>query len=706
MDKSNPVRLMFSLLCLITALNLKPNSRAAVPVPPHAKKIPHRTQLHGKERVDDYHWLRGATNKAVISHLKLENDYTGAMMRHTDKLQTTLYKEMVARIKETDSSVPFRMDGWLYYSRTVQGLQYPIYCRKQAKPHAKEIVTLDLNKLGKGKPYIALGASDVSDDGHLLAYALDFTGFRQYTLFIKDLRTDKVLADRIEKVGSVTWAADNRTLFYTVEDEAKRQYKLYRHEIGATTDKLLYEEKDELFDIHVSRTRSQEFLLCSSTSKTTSEVRYLRANDPTGQWQLFAARQVDHEYHVDHHGNSFYIRSNKSGRNFALLSAPVATPSQNHWKVVIPHRPAVMMADMDFFKNHYVIMERENGLPHLRVTEIATDRSRRVVVPEPVYDLAPENNAEFDTTSFRYSYESLSTPDSTFDYDLNSHRSTLLKQQEVLGKFKSSDYTTERLQATAIDGVKIPISIVYRKGIKRDGTAPLVLDGYGAYGIPNDVSFSSSRVSLLDRGVIFAITHIRGGGEIGKPWHDAGRMLNKKNSFTDFISSAEHLIAQRFTSRDKLVITGGSAGGLLMGAVLNARPDLCHAAVLHVPFVDLINTMLDESLPLTVTEFEEWGNPKVQSQFDYLITYCPYSNLRKTDYPAMLVKTSLHDSQVMYWEPAKYIAKLRTLKTDSRPLLFKINMDAGHGGSSGRYDYLKETAFDHAFILTQTGIVK
>ncbi|MSR66427.1 MAG: S9 family peptidase [Pedosphaera sp.] len=697
---------MSQVLCIIAVLILKPNSRAAVPVPPVTKIVPHRTQLHGKERVDDFHWLRGATNKAVLKHLTLENVYTDAMMRHTDKLQATLYKEMVARIKETDATVPFRMGGWLYYSRTVKGQQYPIYCRKRPEPGAKESVTLDLNLLGKGKPYIALGTSDVSDDGHWIAYALDFTGFRQYTLFIKDLRTGKVHADRIEKVGTATWSADNRTLFYTVEDEAKRQYRLYRHETGAKIDKLIFEEKDELFDLNVSRTRSEDFLLCSSTSKTTSEVRYLRANDPAGQWQLIAARAAEHEYFIDHHGDSFYIRSNKGGRNFELLSVPVANPAQNNWKVVIPHRPAVMLADMDFFKRHHVLMERENGLPHLRVTEMATGKSRRMEISEPVYDLAPDTNAEFDTATFRYSYESLTTPDSTFEYDLNGHKSTLLKRQEVLGKFKPTDYTTERLHATASDGTKIPISIVYRNGIKRDGTAPLVLDGYGAYGIPNDVSFSSSRLSLLDRGVIFAIAHIRGGGEIGKPWHDAGRMMNKKNSFTDFITSAEHLITERFTSRDKLIITGGSAGGLLMGAVLNARPDLCHAAILHVPFVDLINTMLDETLPLTVTEFEEWGNPKKKAEYDYLVTYCPYSNLRVAAYPAMLVKTSLHDSQVMYWEPAKYVAKLRTLKTDTRPLLFKINLAAGHGGSSGRYDHLKETAFDHAFILTQTGLVK
>jgi len=675
-------------------------------VPPVAKKAPHEVKLHGERRVDDYFWLREKTNAAVLAHLRSENAYTDAVLKPTAKFQASLYKEMLSRIKETDSSVPHRMGGWLYYSRTEKGKQYPILCRKSPAPGAKEVVLLDLNQLGKGKPYVALGASDVSDDGHLLAYSLDFTGFRQYTLFVKDLRTGRLLADRAEKVGTVTWAADNKTLFYTVEDDAKRQYRLHRHELGARKDPLVFEEKDELFDIDVGRTRSKAFLLCSSGSKTSDEVRYLRADDPGGEWKVISKREADHEYDVDHHGELFYIRSNKGGRNFHLATAPVKDPSQKNWQVVVTHRPKVMIAGVDLFKDHSVLLEREDGLPHLRVTELKTGINWRVELPEPVYDVYPAENEEFDTATLRYTYESLGTPRSTFDLDLVRRTSSLLKRQEVPGTFNPDDYRTERLHAAAPDGTKVPISVVYHKGTRRDGSAPLLLDGYGAYGSPNDVGFSSSRLSLLDRGFIFAIAHIRGGGELGKPWHDDGRMMNKKNTFTDYIACADFLVAEKFTRRDRLMITGGSAGGLLMGAVLNARPDLCKAAVLHVPFVDLINTMLDESLPLTITEFEEWGNPKKKSEFDYLRTYCPYSNLRATAYPAMLVKTSLNDSQVMYWEPAKYVAKLRTLKTDANPLLLKINMDAGHGGSSGRYDHLKEIALDYAFLLSQAGIAK
>ncbi len=695
------------LLCAaLLVFAVKHKIHAAAPVPPVAKKVPHLLELHGDLRVDNYFWLREKTNAAVTAYLKAENAYTDAVLKPTEKFQAALYKEMVARIKETDVTVPHRMGEWLYYSRTEKGKQYPIYCRKLPVPGSKEIVILDLNQLGKGKKYIALGTSDVSDDGNLLAYTLDFTGFRQYTLFVKDLRTGKLLADRVEKVGSVTWTADNRTLFYTIEDEAKRQYRLYRHALGAKKDALIYEEKDELFDIGVGRTRSKEFLICASDSKTSSEVRYVRAAAPEGEWKMISPREPEHEYDVDHHGDKFYIRSNKGGRNFRLVSAPVSDPSQKNWEVIVPHRPKVMLAGMEFFKNHYALLEREDGLPHLRVTDMRTGNTQRIEMPEQVYDVGPMDNEEFDTTVLRYSYESLSTPRSVFDYDMEQHTSSLLKRQEVLGTFRPEDYQTERLQATARDGVKVPISVVYRKGARRDGSAPLLLDGYGAYGIPNDVGFSSSRLSLLDRGFIFAIAHIRGGGEFGKPWHDDGRMMKKKNTFTDFVDCAEFLISEKFTSRDRLVIMGGSAGGLLMGSVLNMRPDLCHAAVMQVPFVDLINTMYDESLPLTVTEFEEWGNPKKKDEYDYLKAYCPYSNLHATAYPAMLVKTSLNDSQVMYWEPAKYVAKLRTLKTDANPLLLDVNMAAGHGGASGRYDYLKEIALDYAFMLGQVGITK
>ena len=692
-------------LCLASA-NLVSAADMKLPAPPVAKKVPHVVELHGERRVDDYFWLRGKTNPAVLKHLKAENAYTDAVMKPTEKFQAALYKEMVARIKEDDASVPYRKGGWFYYSRTEKGKQYAIHCRKRGSLEAKEEVLLDLNQLARGHKFLAVAAMAVSDDGHLLAYSLDFTGFRQYTLFVKDLRTGKLGPEKIEKTGSVAWAADNRTLFYTIEDEAKRQYRLYRHALGEKKDELLYEEKDEMFDVSVGRSRSQEWLFAGSTSKTTTEVRCLRADQPAGAWRMIAPREPDHEYDVDHRGELFYIRSNKGGRNFRLVTAPVADPAQKNWQVLVPHRPDVMLTGVELFRDFYVRTEREGGLPQLTLVEFASGQTRRITFPEPAYDVSPAENAEWVTGQFRYGYESLVSPRSVYDYDRATGQSTLLKRTEVRGGFDPANYTSERIHATASDGTRIPISLVYRKGFQRDGRAPLLLDGYGAYGLPNDVGFSHSRVSLLDRGFVFAIAHIRGGGELGKAWHDQGRMMNKKNTFTDFIAAAEHLVAQKFTAKDRLIITGGSAGGLLMGAVTNLRPDLFHAVVTQVPFVDLINTMYDETLPLTVTEFEEWGNPKVKTQYDYLKTYCPYSNLAAKDYPAILVKTSLNDSQVMYWEPAKYVAKLRTLKTDKNPLLLKINMAAGHGGASGRYDFLHEIAFDYAFILGQAGITK
>lgn len=694
-----------AITLLIMAANI-PTIHAAEPKPPVAKKIPKLDLIHGTQRVDDYFWLREKSSSAVIKHLKAENAYTEAVMKPTKNLQSTLYQEMVARIKETDESVPVRDGEWFYYSRTEKGKQYPILCRKRGSLAAKEEITLDLNALAKGLKFLGLGAFEISDDGNLLAYSIDKTGFRQYELHVKDLRTGKTLPDTIAKTGSIDWAADNRTLFYTVEDDAKRQYRVYRHVLGEKKDELIYEEKDELFDVAVGRTRSKKFLFIGITSKTTSEYRYLEAAQPTGPWKLIAKRKQDHEYDVDHHGDRFYIRSNKGGRNFQLYSAPVSDPESKVWRVEIPHNPKVMLAGMDFFADHYVLEEREDGLPHVRIVDFASGESHRIAMPEATYDIGADHNPEYDSKKFRYTYQSLVTPKSVFEYDLATQTSKLLKQTEVLGGYDTTRYQTERLYAKAGDGTRVPISVVYKKTTPRDGSAPLLLDGYGSYGIPEDANFASTRLSLLDRGFIYAIAHIRGGGEMGKVWHDQGRMMNKLNTFTDFITCAEHLIAEKFTARDRLTITGGSAGGLLMGAVINLRPDLFHAVVMQVPFVDVMNTMLDETLPLTVSEFEEWGNPKEKRAYDYMMRYSPYDNLAAKAYPAILVETSLNDSQVMYWEPAKYVAKLRTLKTDNNPLLLRTNLDAGHGGASGRYDYLKEIAFSYAFILWQSGLAR
>ena len=677
--------------------------------PPVAKRAPKTTVIHGETLVDDYFWLREKSNPEVLQHLQSESAYADAMMKPTIAFQETLYKEMLGRIKETDMNVPYKKGNYFYYSRTEQGKQYPIYCRKRGTLYGSkdgsEEVLLDLNEMANGGKFITLGDFDVSNDGNLLAYSTDTTGFRQYDLHFKDLRTGRPLPDTAQRVTSTAWANDNRTVLYTVEDAiTKRSYRLYRHALGEARDDLIYEEKDELFNISASGTRSKAFIFITSSSYNSTEVRYVAADQPGGAPQVLLPREEKHRYYVDHHGGFFYIRTNEGAKNFRLVSAPTASPQKKNWKEVIPHRKDVMLEDTDFFANQMVLYERENGLQKIRITDFRNDRTHYIDFPEPVYAAFPAANAEFDTSVLRFSYQSFITPPSVFDYDMETHKRVLLKQTEVLGGYNPGAYRSERVYATASDGTRIPVSLVYKKDLERDGSRPMLLQGYGAYGISSAVTFSSSRLSLLDRGVVFATAHIRGGGEMGEEWHDQGKMMMKRNTFTDFITAAEYLIAQRYTGRERLVITGGSAGGLLMGAVLNMRPDLFKAAVVYVPFVDVINTMLDESLPLTVGEFEEWGNPKIKSEYDYMKSYSPYDNIAAKAYPAMLVRTSLNDSQVMYWEPAKYVARLRSVKTDKNPLLFKVKLDpAGHGGSSGRYDALRDTAFDYAFILNQLG---
>ncbi len=671
-----------------------------------ARKVPRTLVIHGDRRMDDYFWMRDRKDPAVAAYLAAENVYTEAMLKPTTDFQETLYKEMLGRIKETDMRVPYRKGGFFYYSRTEQGKQYPIYCRREGSLEAPEAVTLDLNVLAAGQKFMDLGAYTVSDDGKRLAFSTDEVGFRQYTLQVKDLETGALLPLRVEKVVSVAWAADNETLFYTAEEEStKRPYRLFRHRLGTETHDLVYEETDEAFNIGVGRTRSLRFLILGTSSHTTSEARFLPADEPGGEWALVAPRVHEQEYDLEHHGEHFWIRANDTGRNFRLVKTPVLSPGREHWQEVVPHRPDVMLESIDLFEHHAVVFEREDGLPHVRITDLRTNESHRLSFPEPVYSASPDANPEFDTTLFRYSYQSLVTPSSVFDYDMEKRTSALLKQTEVLGGYDPAQYATERLFAASPDGVQVPLSLVYRRGLMRDGKAPLYLYGYGAYGMSLPVGFSSNRLSLLDRRFVIVLAHVRGGGELGKTWHDDGRMLRKRNTFTDFIAAAEHLIAGKWTSPDRLVIEGGSAGGLLMGAVANLRPELFRAVVSKVPFVDVINSMLDESLPLTVGEFEEWGNPRKKDEYEYIRSYCPYTNLERKAYPAMLVKTSFHDSQVMYWEPAKYVAKLRTVKTDTSPLLLKTNMAAGHGGASGRYDALREAALDYAFVLSRVGLL-
>jgi oligopeptidase B len=674
---------------------------------PVAKKVPHTEVLHGDTRVDDYYWLREKTNPEVIAYLEAENAYTAAVMKPTETFQETLYREMVGHIKETDLTVPHRQGDWFYYSRTEQGKQYRIECRKHGSLDAKEEIILDLNELAKGQKFLNAGGLRVSDDGNLLAYTTDTTGFREYYLHVKDLRTGELVPDKFGKVSGVVWATDDKTLFYTTEDEAKRSYRLYRHVLGSDKDELIYEEKDELYRLGVSRTRDKAYIFAVSTSSTTSEFRALPADKPTEALRVLLPREKDHRYYVDHRDGLFYIRTNKDAKNFRLVTAPADDPQPKNWKEMIAHRKDVLLENVDLFKNHAVLHERGNALQHLRVLDLRTGKDHEVAMPEQICSVSGDaGNQEFDTTVYRFNYQSLVTPASVFDYNLDSHERKLMKQTEVLGGFDSSRYASERVFATASDGTRIPISLVYKKGGKRDGTSPLLLYGYGSYGASLPVTFQSQRLSLLDRGVIYAMAHIRGGKEMGEEWHDQGKMMNKRNTFTDFIAAADYLVAEKWAARDRLAIEGGSAGGLLIGATLNLRPDLCKAAVLQVPFVDVINTMLDASLPLTVGEFLEWGNPRIEEQYEYMKTYCPYTNVAAKDYPAMLVRTSLNDSQVMYWEPAKYVAKMRATRTDKNVLLLKVNMAAGHGGSSGRYDALKENAFAYAFVLNQLGITE
>ncbi len=686
--------------------------------PPIARKQAASTTLHGHTLHDDYGWLRDKESEEVLAYLRAENEYTDAVMAPTQALQEDLYVEMVSHIKETDSSVPTREGDWWYYARTTQGSQYPVYCRKRGTREtfeaSQEEVVLDVEALAEGHGFMAVGSMTVSDDGHLLAYSTDTTGFRQYTLQIKDLRTGELLAESIESVGSVVWAADNRTLFYTMEDEEqKRQFQLYRHTLGTSTgeDALVLEETDERFNLGAGRTRDGAYIFVESASHTTSEARFLPADSPLSELTLIAPRRDTIEYYPDHRYGLLYIRTNDRGRNFRLVTAPMQTPGPEHWAEQIAHREDVMLEDFSLFAQVAVASERHGGLEHLRVLYFHDKgpriaRETEIRFPEPAYSVHLSSNREFEADLLRYSYQSLVTPASVFDYDIHSGKSLLKKEQEVPGGFERGLYRSERITATAEDGTQVPISLVYRNDQRKPGENPLHVYGYGSYGYALPLGFNSNRLSLLDRGFVLAYAHIRGGGDMGKPWHDAGRLQNKRNTFTDFIAVTEHLLAEGYGDPKRVAIQGGSAGGLLMGAVTNMRPDLFRAVVSQVPFVDVMNTMLDASLPLTVPEYEEWGNPNERDAFETMLSYSPYDNLRAAAYPAILVKTSLYDSQVMYWEPAKYVAKLRTLNTGKHPILLHTNMTAGHGGASGRYDYLREIAFDYAFLLQELGATK
>jgi oligopeptidase B len=678
------------------------------PRPPAARQVEHVSRWHGEKVNDPYFWLREKSDPEVIRYLEAENAYTAAMTKDLRPFADALYKEMLGRIKQTDLGVPTRRGAYHYYSRTAEGKQYPIQCRKKAaadgpvSAEAKEEVLLDLNELARGLKFFSLGAFAVSDDGNLLAYTTDTTGYRQYRLHVKDLRTGRLLPDGAERVTSVEWCADNRTLYYTTEDPVtKRPNLLWRHPLGDETEPV-YQEKDRLYTVRVGRSKDRKLLFLSCFSTDTWETRFLPSDRPSGDFKVVLPRRKGHKYSVEHRDGLFYVRSNEGARNFRLVTAPVSDPAK--WTELVPHRADVLLGGVEVFRDYLVASEKSQALERFRVLDFGTGRWHDVGFPEPVYAAFAMATPDYTSHSFRFSYQSLVTPNSVYDYDMATKRRTLLKRQEVLGGYDPSQYVTERQWAVARDGTKVPLSIAYRKGLKKDGSAPLFLYGYGSYGSGARAAFNSNRASLLDRGMVFVIAHVRGGNELGETWHDDGMLLKKKNTFFDFIDSAEWLIANRWTKSGRLVIEGASAGGLLMGAVVNLRPDLFKAAHAGVPFVDVINSMMDASLPLTVGEYLEWGNPNEKAAFDYMRSYSPYDNLARKAYPALLVTTSLNDSQVMYWEPAKYVAKLRTLKTDTNPLLLKCNMGAGHGGASGRYDRLRETAFEYAWLMSQAGV--
>jgi oligopeptidase B len=679
--------------------------------PPVAKKEPKVTKIHGYEIVDDYAWLRDRNdrkNAEIMKYLEAENAYTKSFMKPHQAFIDDLYKEMLGRIKQDDTSVPYRLGDYWYFNRTEEGKQYPVYLRSRRKDGRDAQVLLDQNELAKGFKYFAIGDFEVSDDGNILAFSTDTTGFRQYTLQFKDLRTGKMLPEKIERVTSVAWATDNRTIFLVTEDEeTKRSDKFWRHAVGTDKNDLVAEEKDELFFFAVSRTRDKKMLMLQSYAATMREFRYLPSDTPNADWKTILPREKNHEYSATHYNGEFYITTNKNAENFRVVRAPVADASEKNWKEFIPHDPAIKIDGIDFFKDHAVVSELENGLEYLKVLDLKTKRApARIATPESVYTMSMWVNPEFDTPVIRYTYASMITPNSTYEYNFKTRKSEIVKQQEIPSGYDKTKYETTRVWATARDGVKIPISVMMKKGTKLDGKAPMLLYAYGSYGISMTPSFSTNRLSLVDRGMIYAIAHIRGGSELGEKWRQDGRMLKKLNTFYDFIDSAKWLVANKYTSSDRLVIQGGSAGGLLMGAVVNMSPETFKAAIVQVPFVDVMNTMLDESLPLTTGEWIEWGNPNEKEAFDYMMKYSPYDNLKAQNYPNMLIETSLYDSQVMYWEAAKYAAKLRAVKTDDNIVLLKTNMGAGHGGSSGRFDRLKEIAFDFAYALNQVGITK
>jgi len=710
------ISLLLMSASIITSCTSTKNTQMT---PPKAKKVPFEITTHNDTRVDDYFWMRLSDDqknaeekddqtKEVIAYLEAENNYLEEVLKPTETLQNTLFNEIKARIKEDESSVPVQKNGYIYYTRFEKGEDYHLSCRKKVGSEKEEIM-LNIPQMAKGHDYFAVGSENISSNNGILAYSVDKVSRRQYTLHFKNLTTGEILSDKIENTtGGATWANDNKTIFYTKNDPVTlRSYQIYKHILGTDQkeDVLVFEEKDETFNCFVYKTKSSAFIMIGSGQTLSTEYQFLDANNPSGEFKILQARERNHEYSIDHFEGSFYIVTNWEAKNFRLMKTSVENTQKENWEEVIPHREDVLLEGIDIFSNYYVVSERKAGLNELRIINWKDNSEHYIEFNDPTYTAGSHANPEFNTELFRYSYSSLTTPYSVYDFNMNNHSQKLLKQQEVLDEnFKTENYVSERIFITARDGAKVPVSIVYKKGLVKDGNAPLLLYAYGSYGATIDPYFSSVRLSLLDRGFVYAIAHIRGGQDMGRHWYEDGKLLTKKNTFNDFIDCGEYLVKENYTSSEHLYAQGGSAGGLLMGAVLNMAPKLWKGVIAQVPFVDVVSTMLDESIPLTTGEFDEWGNPKDKEYYDYIKSYSPYDNVAKMDYPNILITTGYWDSQVQYWEPAKWIAKLRDYKTDDNILIMDCNMDVGHGGASGRFARYKEIAKEYAFLLYLEGV--
>ncbi len=700
------INYFFPLLFLFTFALLNAQTMQA----PKAKKIEKKLEKHGDIRIDNYYWLNVRENPEVIDYLNTENAYTEAMLKDTEQFQKDLFEEIKARIKEDDASVPFKYNGYWYITRFEKGGEYPIHTRKRESLEAPEEIMFNVNELAKPYSYYNLNGLNVSENNELAAFGQDTLSRRIYTIQIKNLKTGEILTDKLENTtGGSVWAADNKTLFYTLKDETLRAYQIWKHILGTpqSEDQLVFEEKDDTFGTYVYKTKSRKYIIIGSSSTVSNEYRFIPAEQPNAEWKILQPRERDLEFSIEHYGNDFYILTNKdNATNFKLMKTPVDKTGKENWVDVIPHRNDVFLENFEIFNNYLVLEERTNALTQLNIRTWDGKINYMLPFKEEVYTAYISYNPDFDSEILRYGYTSMTTPNSTIDFNMKDKTSEIKKEQTVLGDFRKENYETKRLWVTARDGAKVPVSIVYRKDTKIDSNTPLLLYAYGSYGATMDVYFSTSRLSLLDRGFIYAIAHIRGGQELGRPWYDEGKMLKKKNTFNDFVDVSRYLIQENYTSPKHLYAMGGSAGGLLMGAVINQAPELYNGVVAQVPFVDVVTTMLDDSIPLTTGEYDEWGNPNDKVYYDYIKSYSPYDNIEKKDYPNMLVTTGLHDSQVQYWEPAKWVAKLREMKTDDNLLLLKTDMETGHGGASGRFEALKEVALEYAFIFKLEGIRK